>query len=543
LKRKWVAWLSLILLIAIAAGGFSYFNARGFLGNTNQAAGTTPATVQNAVARRGSLTVTATGAGSLVAGAQTNLGFAQDGLLTDIFVAPGDNVKAGDRLARLQVNKSAAQLEADVAAANLAVITAQQKLGGLYANARVQTAQAQVDLEQAQNNLEDRTSSTLDEAQAQQALAQAKQAVEQANMQLYILNSKPSEQAIQIANASLLFKQKALQDTQDQISRLEFQIKKAPDKTIRDRMKTQLLSLKVTLSQQQADYDNRLYRLEHMSDLPDALDLAAAEANLQAAQARQDAAQQALDNLQGSAKDIAVALAQAQLKNAQDQWDRVKDGPDTQAVELAQAQLAEAKAQLAVSSQEQQYLDLVAPSDGRVLSIDAVAGNRISSGTFITLIDDSQLLVQANMDETDLTSLKTGQRATVTFDALPGQTFNGQVELISPSLADLRGASAVPIQVQLDHSALQDLNNRPVGLSATVDVVVGEVTNAVIVPLQALQQQADGSYTVNVIRNGQPQLQPVTVGLSDYTSAAITSGLNPGEMVVLGSQKIAEGVP
>jgi HlyD family secretion protein len=543
LKRKRIVWVSLILLFVAAAGGFGYFNAVGMPAITNQSAGGTPTTVQTAIARRGSLSVTASGTGSLAAGAQTNLGFPQSGLLTDIFVAPGDEVKAGDRLARLQVDKTAAQLKADVAAAQLAVITAQQKLDGLFADAQVQTAQAQVDLEQAQNNLEDLTSSNLDQAQAQQALAQVKQAVQQANVQLYILNSRPTEQDIQVAQASLLFKQKTLQATQDQISNLEFQIKKAPDKNVRDRLKNQLLSLKVTLSQQQADYDKRFYRLEHMSDPPDPVDVAAAEATLKAAQAKQDTAQRALGALQEDSAYGPAALAQAQLKIAQDHWERVKDGPDPQALQLAQAQLNQAQAQLAVSSQEQQYLDLVAPSEGRVLAVDAVAGNRISSGTIITLIDDGQLSVQANMDESDLTNLKAGQAATVTFGALPGQSFNGQIESIDPSLANIRGASAVAIQIQLDQSALQNLKGRPVGLSASVDVVVAQVTNAVIVPLEALQQQADGSYAVNVIRNGQTQLQPVTVGLSDYTSAAITNGLNPGETVELGSQQTAEGVP
>jgi HlyD family secretion protein len=543
LKRKWFAWVSLAFLIVAAAGGFSYYSAGGFRGNISQSTGGTPAAAQNAVARRGSLTITASGTGSLVAGAQTNLGFPQAGVLTNLYVAPGDQVKAGDRLARLQVNKTTAQLAADVAAAQLAVITTQQKLDGLYADAQVQTAQAQVALEQAQNNLEDLTGSNLAQAQAQQALAQAKQVVQQAEMQLYILNSKPSEQAIQVAQASLLFKQKDLQATQDQIANLEFQIKKAPDKTVRDRLKTQLLNLKVTLTQQQDDYDKRLYRFEHMSDAPDPLDVAAAQASLQAAQAKQDAAQRALDALQGGATEGAVAVAQAQLKTAQDQWERVKDGPDSQELELAQAQLREAQAQLAVSQQEQQFLDLVAPRDGRVVAVDAVTGNRVSSGPILTLVDDSQLLVQANMDETDLPNLKAGQAATVTFDALPGQSFNGQVESIDPSLANLRGASAAVIHVQFDQSALQDLKNRPVGMSATVDVVVGQVTNAVIVPLEALHQQADGSDAVTVIRNGQPQLQPVTVGLSDYTSAAITSGLNAGETVVLGSSQTAEGVP
>jgi HlyD family secretion protein len=543
LKRKWVAWIAMILLLVIGIGGFGYYRAGGFKGNTNQTNETTSAAPQEAVARRGSLTVTASGTGTLVGGAQTNLGFSQGGVVTTIYVAVGEDVKAGDRLAQLQVFKSAAQLAADVTDAQLAVITAQQNLDALYADAQVQTAQAQVALEQAQNNLEDVTSSNLAQAQAQQAVAQAKQAVQQAEMQLYILNSKPSEEAFQIAQASLLFKEKDLQATQDQIANLEFQIKKAPSKTVRDRLKTQLLSEKVKLAQQQADYDKRLYRFQHMSDPPDAADVAAAEANLQAAQAKLDESQRTLDTLQGGATDGEIAVAQAQLKTAQEQWNQVKDGPDPKALEMDQAELSRAQAQLAVAKQEQQFLDLVAPSNGRVLAINAVVGDHISSGTLLTLVDDSQLLVQANIDETDLPNLKADQAATVTFDALPGQSFNGQVASINPSLANVRGASAVAIQVQLDPGALQNLKNRPVGLSASVDVIVGQVTNAVIVPLEALQQQADGTYAVNVIRNGQSQLQKVTVGLSDYTSAAITSGLNAGETVKLGSQQTAEGVP
>ena len=285
MKRKWVAWISLTLLLVIAIGGFGYYRAGGFKGNTNQTNGTTPAAAQEAVARRGSLTVTASGTGTLVGGAQTNLGFSQGGVVTAIYVAAGEDVKAGDRLAQLQVFKSAAQFAADVADAQLAVVTAQQDLDTLYADAQVQTAQAQVALEQAQNNLEDVTSSNLAQAQAQQAVAQAKQAVQQAEMQLYILNSTPSEEAFQIAQASLLFKENDLQATQDKIANLEFQIKKAPSKTVRDRLKTQLLSEKVKLAQQQADYDKRLYRFQHMSDPPDPADVAAAQTRLQACQA------------------------------------------------------------------------------------------------------------------------------------------------------------------------------------------------------------------------------------------------------------------
>lgn len=544
MKRKRVVWIFLTFLIVVAIGGITYYKVVGFQGMIGQTTGNTPATPQEAVARRGSLTVTTSGTGSLVATNQIDLGFSQGGVVTDIYVVPGDMVKAGDRLARLQVDKTAAQLSADVAAAQLALVTAQQKLDALYAGAQVQTAQAQVNLEQAQYNLEDVTASNnLAQAQAQQTVADAKQAVEDAKMQLYILNSKPSEAAIQVAQASLLFKEKDLQATQDQIAKLEYQIKSASDKKTRDGLKHQLLSMNVKLAQQQDDYDKRLYRYQHMSDPPDPVDVAAAQANLQASQAQLDAAQSSLAALQGGATDGQLAVAQVKLNEAQEQWNRVQDGPDSKELQLAQAQLSKAKAQLAVTEQEQQYLDLVAPSDGRVLSIDSAVGDRIGSGSFLTLADVSHLLVQTNMDETDLPNLKVGQSATVTFDALPGQNFQGQIVSIDPSLANLRGASAVRVQVQLEQSALQKLIASPLGLNASVDVVVGQVNNAVIVPLEALQQQSDGSDAVYVIRNGQSQLQTVKVGLADYVSAAITSGLNAGETVLLGGQQTAEGVP
>jgi HlyD family secretion protein len=543
-NRKRVVWISVTLLIVVAIGGFTFYQVGGFQGAPDQAAGDTSAAPQEAVARRGNLTVTTSGTGSLVPASQIDLGFSQGGLLTAVDVAPGDFVKAGDRLARLQVDKSAAQLSADVAAAQLALVTAQQKLDDLFTAAQVQTAQAQVDLQQAQYDLEDLTASNnLAQAQAQQAVAQAKQAVQQDQMDLYILNSKPSAAAIQTAQASLLFKEKDLQATQDQIAKLEYQIKSASDKKLRDGLKHQLLNLNVKLAQQREDYTQRLYNFQHMSDPPDPVDVAAAQAKLQASQAQLDAAQRSLADLQAGATDGQLAVAQVKVKEAQEKWDRVQDGPDTQELELAQVQLAKAQAQLAVAKQEQQNLDLVAPSDGRVLSVDAVPGDRISSGSLLTLADVSALYVQTNMDETDLPNLKVGQSATVTFDALSGQSFQGQIVSIAPSLANLRGASAVRLQVQLDQGTAQKLQASPLGLNASVEVVVGQVTGAVIVPLEALQQQADGSDAVYVIRDGQPQLQAVKVGLTDYVSAAITSGLDPGETVLLGSPQTAEGVP
>jgi len=67
-----------------------------------------------------------------------------------------------------------------------------------------------------------------------------------------------------------------------------------------------------------------------------------------------------------------------------------------------------------------------------------------------------------------------------------------------------------------------------------VEVIGGRAENAVLVPVEALREIDTGEYAVFVMENGEPVLRNVTVGLMDYTSAEITSGLEAGEEVTTG---------
>ena len=83
-------------------------------------------------------------------------------------------------------------------------------------------------------------------AQAQQAVAEAEQAVEDAEMQLAILNAKPS----QAGEGGGVFRaccsrRKSCEALDEQITRLEYQIKSAPDQNMKDRLRQQLSSLKI----------------------------------------------------------------------------------------------------------------------------------------------------------------------------------------------------------------------------------------------------------------------------------------------------------
>jgi multidrug efflux pump subunit AcrA (membrane-fusion protein) len=122
----------------------------------------------------------------------------------------------------------------------------------------------------------------------------------------------------------------------------------------------------------------------------------------------------------------------------------------------------------------------------------------------------------------------------VIFDALPEKTFEGHILEVDPSLSNTNNTSTVKALVQLD-SLPNQLISLPSGLNAAVDIISGETTNAVLIPIQALHQQEDGGYTLYVINGDEVESRQVWVGLVDLTTAEILSGLQPGELVAIGN--------
>ncbi|HTX78361.1 MAG TPA: efflux RND transporter periplasmic adaptor subunit, partial [Longilinea sp.] len=160
-----------------------------------------------------------------------------------------------------------------------------------------------------------------------------------------------------------------------------------------------------------------------------------AQAYTQYAQAQQSyaSAQANLDYLQGhySASEASVsagelAVAQAAYDDAKREYDRLKDGPDAADIAAAQAKV----------DSDQALIDeakLTAPFDGTVTQIYGQVGDQIANaGTNAIRIDDlSQYLIDISVSEMDISSVKVGQSATISFDAISDKTYNGTVTLVS----------------------------------------------------------------------------------------------------------------
>lgn len=522
-------------MAVIFAGGFLYY-AEAIQKNGSASNGSSGGTeTQQAVARVGDLIISASGSGEVVPASSVDLGFQHSGTILELNVNLGDQVQAGDVLAKLQIDQSATEREAELAGAQLQVLLAQQNLDQLFQDAQIESAQALTAVEEARLTLEDLQDSELELALAQQAVFEAEELIEDARMALYILNSTPSQEAYAIANASLMFKEKNLGEIQDEIARVEFKIKSAPNDLIRNGLEQQLLNLQLELANQRVDYDQALYRYNALDDAPDETELALAETQLTVARNQLADAQADLEKLQAGPDSSAIVLAQAELSEAEGDWERLKNGPDPKEVALAEAQLAKAEAELALVQQEQLILDLVSPLDGTVLSVNTSVLDRVSTGnTILTLADMRQPTVEVHLDEIDLLQIQVGNKAEVVFDALPEKTFEGRIQEIDPSLSNTNNTSTVKALVQLDTLTNQFIS-LPNGFNATVDIISGETTNAVLIPIEALHQQEDGGYIVYIINGDEVESRQVQVGLADLTTAEILSGLQPGELVAIGN--------
>ncbi len=239
-----------------------------------------------------------------------------------------------------------------------------------------------------------------------------------------------------------------------------------------------------------------------------ARDLRVARANLSAASIQKTVAKGQLDDAVGTDPRRQARIG---YQNALSQYTQ------------AQGQVADLEAQIARAT-------IVAPADGTVVAVNAVAGADISSGPAIQL-SSGALQATADFTESDLSSLKVGQPASVTVDAV-GATLDGTVAAIAPSGATSTG-SVVTYAVTIDLTS-PPATARP-GMSAKASVIIAQATGVLVVPAIALDGSALG-YSVLVIGpDGTAQSRDVTVGLVTSTQAEIQSGLQPGETVVIGT--------
>jgi HlyD family secretion protein len=260
--------------------------------------------------------------------------------------------------------------------------------------------------------------------------------------------------------------------------------------------------------------------------------------DLKQAQAAVVQAQANLTKLKQGGTAAEITQAQSQVTQAQANLDKLTAPAAAPDIAAAEAGVVQAQAALATAQRNLDQATLKAPFDGVVAAVtiqpgtNSNAGNNSSSSSSssggsaaITLVDRSKLHIDVNLSETDAARVQVGQPVTLTFDALPNVTIKGTVATIAPAATVNQNVVTYPIQVEFDPG------NTPVkvGMSATADIQIQQVTGAILVPSRAVQTSGNAQ-TVTVLQG--PRQIPVTVqvvtGATSNGQTAITSCVDTG---------------
>jgi multidrug efflux pump subunit AcrA (membrane-fusion protein) len=516
-KYPWIS-LGVILLVVIS----SYLAYDYFL--TDSAAVSESPRIQTAVARSGDLTVFATGTGQVIPATEVNLGFDEGGTLDELLVKVGDQVSAGEVIARLETNQSEDEIALALAEAELNVLTSQQALDDIYDSIQIDTAQALLDVESAEQALEDLLAADLRQAQALQAVAEAQEEVDLAQRTYNATRSTASQTTIDAAFAELVLAEKNLKDQEAKFD----DYANKPDENLGK------ANAQLKLSAAQAAYDNALRYYNAVTGTGSELELDLSAADLATALAMLAEAEREYERIKDGPTPGEVALAEANLSLAEAKYETLKEGVDPAEVALAEANLANAQTKLALAREDQAVIDLLAPMDGTIMSITPSVGEAVGTNAIIVMADLQQPVLEVYLDEADLDKVAVGFEVEVVFDSLPDDMYTGQVTEVSPSLQTISNVDAVLAWVQLDPESFSKPLSLPVGSNASVDVIGGRTQDAVLVPVEAVREIGPGEYAVFVMEDDEPKLRIVTVGLLDFTSAEILTGLNAGEVVTTG---------
>ncbi len=199
-----------------------------------------------------------------------------------------------------------------------------------------------------------------------------------------------------------------------------------------------------------------------------------------------------------------------------------------------------------VQSQAQSLLGSSGGSAAPSVVGSLAVGTPVSSGaTLATVTDLSSLSVTASVDETDVLTVRTGVKADIQLDAVPGDTYPGTVTSIdlAPTTSSRGGVSYV-VRLALGPGRTSQGAAAPVprpGMSAVVDLHVLSVANAVAVPAAAVFRD-DAGDAVWVVDGSTAHRRDVVLGAQGDTTIQVSSGLKVGDRIVVkGADHVSEG--
>ncbi|MCJ7716937.1 MAG: efflux RND transporter periplasmic adaptor subunit [Anaerolineales bacterium] len=462
----------LIAAICIGVSGFAVYR----LVTSNPGADSNSELTTSTI-RTGDIQVSAFGSGTLISAVEIELGFEIEGVVKEILVGIGDEVVEGQLLVRLDDDDLLENLEKAEAA--LRELTSDAAI----ATAALEVAEAQKAVLNAESNLRFLISPYVFKSEIRLRDVQ-----QELNSAIQAAVEYPSEEADQKVIAA--------------------------QEVVEEAIMSLALNWETYYEEYVPDFFNFRWRdrfgFRHdYYDPPSETEVAVVRAELAASEARLDEAEVFL-----------TVLTESVIPD---------DAYGSQLTAFENAAEAVADAQKALEASR-----LTAPINGMIVEMDLQIMDKVNTNSIMTVAQFEPLTLKASFDEGDWRLIKEGYPVEVIFDALPEKTFRGQIVFVDPTLISTRDVTLVSAFVELDISET-GWADFPLLSAASIEVIAGEVINAVLLSVEGLQDDLSDSGTVLVQRNNDFIQQKVNLGLRDVLYVEVTDGLSVGDVVLIGN--------
>ena len=248
--------------------------------------------------------------------------------------------------------------------------------------------------------------------------------------------------------------------------------------------------------------------------------------------------EQAKESARSQSDGAENAFEQSQYNQSITYWNNVNSLEVAQAnIQIMQKNIQQVGIQYEISNLnfELAKLDIDnnkidAPFDGIVVLSNFSEGENATPGVVALSVISYDFEIKSDINETDISRIKTGQEVELNFDAYPDMTFTGEISAISPVSKNIAGIITYEITVMPDADTKEYLRS---GLSANLDIKILQTKDVLYVPVQSVYEEDGKEYVDVLIEDNQVKKVQVTTGNSNYDYIEIRSGLSEGDAVVL----------
>lgn len=312
------------------------------------------------------------------------------------------------------------------------------------------------------------------------------------------------------------------------------ELEKGPDEDEITKAEAALAQKRIALKEAQWAYDQVSFRGD-IGAMPQADELEQATLDYEAALADYNIA------VRGPT-EAELAEARASLASNRSSLAELLQQPSAAEIAARQAAVDRAQIDLAEKQGDLDKAGLVAPIDGVITAVNIEPGERAlneETSAALVLADTSAYLLKVEVDEMDVGRVKRNQPVTISLDALPEETFNGQVADIAPRPVDKNDANSI-VTYEVTITLAEEDARLLTGMSALASIEVERLAEIVVVPNEAIRIEQNGAEPVVYVEklDDQDNLVRVEVelGMRNGAVTQVVAGVEEGDRLLVRKQ-------